>query len=50
MHFMEILDGAEIHFAPETFNDLMLFAREFWHISLITCLVPQQDFPRREEP
>jgi hypothetical protein len=35
-HFMKILDGANIHFSPETFNNLMLLAREFGHNSLIT--------------
>jgi hypothetical protein len=47
-HFMEILDGTELQFCPETFDDLMLLAREFGHNSLITYLVPQRDFPRRE--
>jgi hypothetical protein len=47
-HFMEILDGAELHFSPETFDDLVLLAREFGHNNLITHLVPQRDFPRRE--
>jgi hypothetical protein len=48
MYFMEILDGAQMHFSPETFDDLMLLAREFGHNSLITRLVQQRDFPRRE--
>jgi hypothetical protein len=47
-HFMEILDGIEPHFSPETFDDLVLLAREFGDNSLITRLVPQQDFPRLE--
>jgi hypothetical protein len=41
MHFMEILCGAERHFSPETFDDLMLLAREFGHKGLISCFVPQ---------
>jgi hypothetical protein len=48
MYFMEILDATERHLSPETFDDLMLLAREFGHNSLITRLVPQRDFPRRE--
>jgi hypothetical protein len=39
-HFMEIPDGAELHFSPETFHDLMLLAREFEHNRLITRLIP----------
>jgi hypothetical protein len=49
MHFIQILDGAELHFSPETFDDLMLLAREFGHNSMSTRLVPQRDFPTREE-
>jgi hypothetical protein len=45
---MEILSGAELHFSPETSDDLMLLAREFWYNTLITHLFPQLDFPRRE--
>jgi hypothetical protein len=41
---MEILDGAELHFSPETFDDLMLLARELGHNSLIMCLVRKRDF------
>jgi hypothetical protein len=26
---MEIIDGTELQFAPETFDDLMLFERKF---------------------
>jgi hypothetical protein len=47
-HFVEILDRAELHFPPETFDDLVLLAREFGHNSLITRLVQQRDFPRLE--
>jgi hypothetical protein len=47
-HFMEIFDGAELHFAPETSDDLMLLAQEFGHNRLITRLVPHRDFSRRE--
>jgi hypothetical protein len=46
-HFMEILNGAELYFLPETFDDLMLLTREFGRNSLITRLVPQRDFPGR---
>jgi hypothetical protein len=28
-HFMEILSCAELHFPPETYDDLMLLAQEF---------------------
>jgi hypothetical protein len=45
---MEILDGSKLRFSSETFDDLMLLAREFGHNSLIQRLVPQRDFPRRE--
>jgi hypothetical protein len=48
-HFIEILGGAELHCSPETFDDLMLLAREFGHNSLITLLAPQRDMPRCEE-
>jgi hypothetical protein len=48
-HFREVLGGAELHFSPKTSENLMLLAREFGHNSLITPLVPQRDFPRREE-
>jgi hypothetical protein len=44
-HFMEILGGAQLHFAPETSDDLLLLAREVGHNSVIMRLVPQQDFP-----
>jgi hypothetical protein len=47
-HLMEILDGAELYFSPETYENLMLLAREFGHNSLITLLVPQRDLPGRE--
>jgi hypothetical protein len=47
-HVTEILDGAELHFSPETLYDLMLLVREFEHNSLIPLLVPERDFPRRE--
>jgi hypothetical protein len=46
--FMEILGGAERPFSPEISDDLMLLAREFGHNRLITHLIPQRDFPRRE--
>jgi hypothetical protein len=42
-----MLDGAERHFSPETFGNLVLLAREFGRNSLIPRLVPQRDFPRR---
>jgi hypothetical protein len=45
---MEILDGAELHFSPETFDDLMLLARGFGYNNLIAHSVPQRDFLRRE--
>jgi hypothetical protein len=48
-HFMEILSGAELHFSPETSDDLMLLAREFGLHSLITHLFPQRDFSKREQ-
>jgi hypothetical protein len=48
MHFMEILNGAEIYFSTETSDDLMLLAREVGHNSLITRLVRQRDFPMPE--
>jgi hypothetical protein len=47
-HFTEILGAAERHSYPEISDDLMLLAREFGRNSLITCLVPQRDFPMRE--
>jgi hypothetical protein len=47
--FMEIRGGAELHGSPEILDDLMLLAREFGYNGLITRLVPQRDFPRREE-
>jgi hypothetical protein len=47
-HSMEILDGTELHFSPETFDDLVLLAREFEHNSLSMRVVLQRDFPRRE--
>jgi hypothetical protein len=47
-HFMEILDGAMLHFSLKTVDDPILLAREFGYNSLITRLVPQRDFPRRE--
>jgi hypothetical protein len=47
-HVLEILDGADLYCSPEIFDDLMLLAREFGHNSLISSLVRQQDFPRRE--
>jgi hypothetical protein len=47
-HVLEIRDGAELHCSLETFDDLMLLAREFGHNRLIPRLVRQQDFPRRE--
>jgi hypothetical protein len=49
MHLIEILGGAERHCSPETFDDLVLFVREFGHNSLMTRLVPLRDFPRHEE-
>jgi hypothetical protein len=49
LHFMEILYGAELQFSSELFDDLMLLARELAHNRLITHLVPQRDFLRREE-
>jgi hypothetical protein len=48
-HFMEIRDGVESHFSPETFDELMVLAREFGYNSLITSLGLQRDAPRREE-
>jgi hypothetical protein len=39
----------ERHFAPESFDDVMLCARKFGYNSLITGLAPQRDVPRREE-
>jgi hypothetical protein len=48
MHFIEILGGTERYCSLQTFDDLRLLAREFGHNSLITRLVPQQGFPRRE--
>jgi hypothetical protein len=48
-HFMEILDGAEVHFSQETVDDLMLLAQEFGHNGLIASLVPQRDVPSHEE-
>jgi hypothetical protein len=45
---MEILDGTELHFSPETFDDLMLLAREFRHNMLVARLALQRDLPRRE--
>jgi hypothetical protein len=47
-HFMEILSGAELHFSPETSDDLILLGQEFGHNSLIRHLFPQLDFPRCE--
>jgi hypothetical protein len=47
--FVEIFDGAELHFSPETFDDLMLLGREFRSNNLIMRLIPEQDFPRCEE-
>jgi hypothetical protein len=46
---MEILDGFEQHFSPETGDDLILLAQEFGHNGLIASLVPQRDVPRHEE-
>jgi hypothetical protein len=46
---MEILDGAEPHFSQETLDDWVLLGQEFWHNSLIACLVPQRDVPRHEK-
>jgi hypothetical protein len=46
---MDILGGTELHFSPETSDDLMLLARDFDHNSLIMHLVPQRNFPRRGE-
>jgi hypothetical protein len=48
-HFMEILDGAEVHFSQETVDDLILFAQKFGHNGLIANLVPQRNVPRHEE-
>jgi hypothetical protein len=47
-HFMEILGGAELHFSPDTSDDLIKLAREFGHNGLIARVVPQRDFSRLE--
>jgi hypothetical protein len=47
--FMEILDGAELHFSHETVDDLMLSAQDFRYNSVIASLVPERDVPRHEE-
>jgi hypothetical protein len=48
-YFVEILDGVESHFSPQTLDNLMLLVREFGHKSLIASLAPQLDVPRRGE-
>jgi hypothetical protein len=47
--FLETLDGIEPPFSPETFDDLMLLAREFEYNSLVVSLTLQRDVPRCEE-
>jgi hypothetical protein len=37
-HSMEILDGVELHLLPDTFDNLMLLAREFGYNGLVGSL------------
>jgi hypothetical protein len=47
-YFMGLFGGAELHFSPETVDDLMLLARDVRYNDMITRLIPQRNFPRRE--
>jgi hypothetical protein len=46
-HFIEILNGSEPQFSPQSANNLMVLAREFGHNSVIATLVPRQIVPSR---
>jgi hypothetical protein len=48
-HFIEILGGPELHFSPDTFDDLMLLAGQFGRNGLITRLIPQRKFSKLRE-
>jgi hypothetical protein len=46
---MEILDGLEPQFSPETVSDPTLLAREFGHNGLIASFTRQQDIHGHQE-